>query len=145
MTSSRPAKRHKIKAYLIDPELQRVELVDLDAKDPLVRVRELIGTRGLDHGLISDMLDTIWVDEFGLLNGKPIYAFKLPVQHDPYAGKAVIIGADEHGEPQVPYIPVEIIRRDIDWLGCIVPDVIWIEEPNRKRAVVTYSREKEAK
>jgi len=135
----------QIKAYLIDPELRRIELVDLDAKDPLVRVRELIGAKGLDHGLISDMLDTIWLYEFGLLDGKPICAFKLPTTHNPFAGKAVIIGTGERGEAKAPYVPIEMIRRDIEWLGTIVPAVDWIEQPNGLCAVVTYSRPKEAK
>jgi len=132
-------------AYLIDPDLRRVEIVEVEAKDPLKRARALIGADGLDHGLISDMRDSIWVDENGLLNGKPVCAFKLPVQRDPYAGKAIIIGTGKRGEAQSPYIPLEIIRRDIEWLGLIVPAVDWVEEPTGVRAVVTYSREKEAK
>jgi hypothetical protein len=142
--TKRPKRPTTINGYLIDPERQCVEVVDLDAEDPLARTRDLIGARGLDHSIISDMRDSIWVDEHGLLNGKPIYAFKLPVQRDPYAGKAVIIGTDERGAPQAPHIPLEIIREHADWLGLIVPDVVWIEEPTGTRAVVTYSRPKEA-
>lgn len=142
--TKRPKRPTTINGYLIDPERQSVELVDLDAKDPLARSRELIGADGLDHGLISDMRDTIWVDEYGLLLGKPVFAFKL-LARDPYAGKAVIIGTGERGEAKAPYVPIEMIRRTVDWLGCIVPAVDWVEEPNGTRAVVTYSRPKEAK
>jgi len=142
--TKRPKRPTTINGYLIDPERQSVEVIELDAKNPLARTRELIGADGLDHSIISDMRDTIWLDEHGLLNGKPIYAFKLPVQRDPYAGKAVIIGTGERGEAQAPHIPIEIIRQHADWLGIIVPAVDWVEEGNVTRAIVTYSRPKEA-
>ena len=131
-----------MKAILIDPERRTVEPIELPDNDIAIgeEMQRIIGCSGLDYGLIDDMRDTIWVDEFGLKRGKPIHAFKLPVQHDPYAGKAVILGADDMGATCAPYIPIDLLRQDIEWLGVIVPEVEWIKEERGGRAVVTYSR-----
>jgi hypothetical protein len=71
-----------------------------------------------------------------------VHAFKLPVQPAPYAGKAIIIGADDRGLTREPFIPIEMLMRDVEWLGVIVPEVTWVEEANGMRAVVTYARPK---
>jgi hypothetical protein len=98
----------------------------------------------MDHQTISDEHDILWVYEFGLKNGEPIHAFKLPVQHAPYAGKAVIVGADSEGRTRAPFIPIELLMRDVEWLGVIVPEVQWVEDDRGAHAVVTYSRPKHA-
>jgi hypothetical protein len=132
-----------MKAYLIDPRTRQICAIELIKGDKLMlaEMLELIGApTGLDHQMISDMKDSIWVDEFGLKRGQRIYAFKLPIQSDPYAGKAIIIGADEAGRTKAPFIPIEVLRADIEWLGEILPQVLWEETPTGERAVVTYSR-----
>jgi hypothetical protein len=133
-----------MKAYLIDPEariVKAIELPDLGMLDAMART---IGTLsgGMDHQTISDKYDTIWLDEFGLTRGEPVHAFKLPIQSDPYAGKAIIIGADDEGRTQPPFIPLAMLVRDVEWLGVIVPTVEWLEEANGMRAVVTYERKR---
>jgi hypothetical protein len=125
-----------MRAYLIDPSARMVSAIDLDEKRFLDHVREIIGWKGLDYGLLSDMKDTIWVYEFGLVDEKPIAGFKLLGQL--YAGRAVITGVDDFGENAPPYVPLEMIRRDIEWLGVIVPKVIWGETERGLRATVTY-------
>jgi hypothetical protein len=37
-----------------------------------------------------------------------------------------------------PFIPIELLRRDVEWLGKIIPEVIWERTPNRDHAIVTY-------
>jgi hypothetical protein len=128
-----------MRGYLIDPEARTIEAIDLPDKDMLDAMRRIVGG-GMDHSIISDEHDSIWVSEFGLKNGDPIHAFKLPVQHEPYAGRAIIIGADDEGRTRAPFIPLSVLKRDVEWLGVIVPTVEWVEEPTGARAVVTYSR-----
>jgi hypothetical protein len=133
--------------YLIDPSLQRVSLIKLET--PVVATMErLIGDEyGMDHAIISEVEDMIWVAGGGLLQQKPIYAFRLPVQRDPFAGKAIIIGGDDQHKP---IIPIDVIKQDIEWLGLIIPTVTVISEEvelmGRKtiwhRTVVTYERPK---
>lgn len=132
-----------MKAYLIDPEARTVRPIELPDKDKnmLDEMRRIVGG-DMDHGPISDEHDSIWVYEFGLKRGEPVYAFKLPVQHEPYAGRAIIIGADDRGLTRPPFIPIDVLMRDIEWLGVIVPEVTWLEDERGARAVVSYSRPK---
>jgi hypothetical protein len=133
--------------YLIDPSLQRVSLIELET--PVVAtIERLIGdTYGIDHAIISDVDDMIWVAGGSLLAQKPVYAFRLPTQRDPFAGKAIIIGGDDQHKP---IIPIDVVKQDIEWLGLIIPTVTVINEETelfgrkaiRHRAVVTYERPK---
>jgi hypothetical protein len=127
-----------VKAYLIDPEARSIKAIDLPDDGMLDAMRRIVGG-DMDHSVISDEHDSIWVYEFGLKGG-PIHAFKLPVQHEPYAGRAIIIGADDKGHTRAPFIPIAMLIRDVEWLGVIVPTTEWVEEPDGVRAVVTYSR-----
>lgn len=130
-----------MKAYLIDPEARTIGSIELPDEKMLDAMARIVGG-GMDHAPISDEHDTIWVYEFGLKNGEPVHAFKLPVRPEPYAGKAIIIGADDRGLTREPFIPIEMLMRDVEWLGVIVPEVTWVEEANGMRAVVTYARPK---
>jgi hypothetical protein len=130
-----------MKAYLIDPEARVVRSIELPEKNMLDEMRRIVGG-AMDHGLISDEHDTIWVDEFGLKRGEPVHAFKLTCNRDPYAGRAIIIGADDNGLTRPPFIPIEFLMHDVEWLGVIVPEVVWLKDARGARAVVTYSRPK---
>jgi hypothetical protein len=131
-----------MKAILIDPERRSVAWINLPNADQDSRaaMQEIIGCDGFDYAVLDDLRDSIWVDEFGLTRGEAIYAFKLPVQPDPYAGKAIVIGATETGATCAPQIPIEVLRADITWLGLIVPEVTLVQEAHGVRAVVTYRR-----
>jgi hypothetical protein len=130
-----------VKAYVIDPEARTIKAIDLPDDGMLVAMRRIVGG-DMDYSVISDEHDSIWVYEFGLTRGEPVHAFKLPVQHAPYAGRAIIIGADDEGRIRAPFIPIDLLMVTIEWLGVIVPTTEWIEEPTGARAVVTYSRPK---
>jgi hypothetical protein len=130
-----------MKAYLIDPEARTVTAIYLPEKNMLDAMRAIVGG-DMDHQTISDEHDTLWVYEFSLKRGEPVHAFKLPIQHEPYAGSAIVIGADDEGRTRAPFIPIEFLMRDVEWLGVIVPEVEWINDERGVRAVVTYSRAK---
>jgi hypothetical protein len=129
-------------AYLIDPRTQRIEIVDLGLDDDGMRerMRRMIGAEWLAYQRISTKQDSLWIDDMGLTRRVPVWAFKLPLQHEPYGGRAIIIGANEMGDSFAPAIPLDVLRRDIEWLGLIVPEVTWVTEPDGARAVVTYRR-----
>lgn len=134
-----------MRAYLIDPELQRVSTVELDGKNDSERLdhmRRLIGCGSMDHMMISDEHDEVWLDDRGLSRGQPVYAFRLRIIKDPCAGKGIVIGANDEGVTRAPYFPLDLLVREIVWLGVIVPQVDWVEDGNTVRAVVTYSRPK---
>jgi hypothetical protein len=134
-----------MKAILIDPFKQEVTEIEIAATNDRalgVEMHRLIGADTLDHQRISDLRDTIWLDDSGLQRGEPVYAFTLPIQRDPYAGTAIVIGADEIGRTRAPQMPIEALRDTIEWLGKIVPEVIWVETERGNRAIVTYRRAK---
>jgi hypothetical protein len=134
-----------MKAILIDPFIREVREIEIDAKNDAalsIEMAKIIGADSLDHQRISDDNDSIWVDDGGLQRGDPIYAFMLPIQRDPYAGRAIIIGADQIGRTRAPRMPVEVLHDSIEWLGRIVPEVIWEDTEHGTRAVVTYARAK---
>ncbi len=132
-----------VQAILIDPEPQTVEFIELprDMNAMLDAMREIVGG-DMDNSALSEMKDTIWTYEFGLVESKPIHAFRLPIRRDPYAGKAIIIGESRTGKVQRPYLLIDVIRRDVEWLGEIIPETQWVDEEGGSRAVVTYSRPK---
>jgi hypothetical protein len=134
-----------MKAILIDPFKQEVREIEINATNDRalsIEMHRLIGADTLDHQRISDDHDSVWLDDAGLKRGEPVYAFKLPIQRDPYAGTAVIIGADHIGRTRAPLIPIEVLRNGIEWLGRIVPEVVWEETERGSRAIVTYARAK---
>ena len=132
-----------ISGLVIDPIKQELRSVTF-AEDRLVlpEMHKLIGAETLDNQIISDLYDQIWVDGGGLKRGKPVHAFLLPpIQEAPYAGIAVLIGADKRGLcVSVHWQTSLAIRRDIVWLGPIVPTVTWERSERGTRAVVTYRK-----
>lgn len=142
-----------MRGILIDPRLQRVTDVELSDKNMLADMRRLIGCETMGQSVISDQHDSIWCDDTILARGNPCFGFKLGPKDRAVTlgGICIIIGADDRGETREPYIPIEMVQNDIDWLGEIVPEVIWIEDKTtvllaglspfrRHTAVVTYSR-----
>jgi hypothetical protein len=134
------------RVILIDPEARSITELQSDAS--LKSIHELVGADGLDHIGVAKYdqqgggFDFMWVDDFGLARGKPIHAFKLPIQKDPLVGRCVVIGADDRGKTCSCRFPIEMLRRDVEWLGLILPEVIWDKTEHGNRAIVTYSRVK---
>ena len=132
-----------MRAILIDPKLQLVTEIALpnDEREMNTAMRSVIGCDGMDHAMIDDLRDSLWVDDGGLNRGEPVFAFRLAYP-TPFAGKGIIVGADEYGRTRAPLIPIDFLRAKITWVGLIVPEVSWVDEPGGVRAVVTYSRPK---
>lgn len=130
-----------MKAYLVDPQRCSVEEIDLPDKkvEQNAEMRRLIGCKGMDHCTISDEHDQIWVDDIGLTNGR-CWGWKLQGMIEPLAGRGVMVSADDAGRMRPPVVPIEWIRRDVVWLGEIVPEMTTVKEEYGARVVVTYSR-----
>ena len=132
------------RVILIDPALCRITVLDSSAT--LAAIHALIGAESLDHFTIAAFeghgFDVGWVDDHGLDAGQPVYAFLLPIAKDPIGGRCVIVGADRHGETCSARFPLDMLRRDVEWLGLILPEVTWDHTDEGSRAIVTYSRVK---
>jgi hypothetical protein len=139
-----------MRAYLIDPKLHRAHDVELpdNTRDMLAQMQQLIGCRTLGGGRISDMHDQLWCDDSVFSRGLPCFAWRLRgdgVELGPYGGICIITGADRRGNNQPPYVPLDVIKNDIDWLGEILPSVDWVDETQPGgmvvvRGIVTYKR-----
>jgi len=141
-----------MRAILIDPKLQRVVDIELSERHMLREMHRIIGADTLGHSIISDKRDELWCDDLILARGNPCFGFKLGPRDQQVilAGICVVVGNDAGGNSREPFIPIEMIQNDIDWLGEIIPEVIWTRAPvlrNGKewvehQATVTYSRVK---
>jgi hypothetical protein len=108
----------------------------------------LIGAESLDHQMISDEYDQLWSDDRVFDRGDPCFAFRLRghgADMGPFGGTCIIIGNDRQGRSRPPFVPLDMIANDIDWLGEIIPEVTWIREVDRAgmvrvHAIVTYKR-----
>jgi hypothetical protein len=137
-----------MRAYFIDPELRICKEVEGEIEVLFASIGD-----SLDHATLANWMDTgerdyIWVDDQGLLRGR-CWAFKINGA-GPFAGKAIIIGADRGGETKPPAVPLWLLQRDIEWLDEIIPQVDTVEESTeflgrpftKFNQVVTYSRAK---
>lgn len=137
------------RAILIDPERQTV--TNIETSGAPSEMRHLISCRGMDNWRLCDHKtgwDYAWVDEDGLKAGKPIHAFKFSNSPNPVAGRCIIIGVDkETGADADIKMSRDFARRNIDWLGLILPEVAWDETELEgggtwTRSIVTYSKVK---
>jgi hypothetical protein len=136
--------------YLINPRLQRCHDIELDPRNLIMQMHKLIGADGLDHAMISDERDQLWCDDRVFARGTACFAFRLRnlqrgIDMGPFGGTCIIIGADRAGRTRPPYVPLEMVKNDIDWLGEILPSVDCIQETRPDgvvviRTVVTYRR-----
>jgi hypothetical protein len=132
------------RVILIDPVTEQI--TELQSDCSLDSVHALVEAEVLTHfGLAAfedGHRDFGWMDDLGLSRGEPIHAFLLPTSKDPFAGKCLILGTDERGEYADAGIPLQILLRDIKWLGLIRPEVFWEDTDTGSRAITTYSRVK---
>jgi hypothetical protein len=131
------------RAVLIDPKARIVRPVEYDGG--YETLRELVAAEGTDHFRLADHGDTWdygWCDEEALTQGQPIEAFLFSSRKDPIGGLCLIVGVQkETGDNCDAKFPVDILRREITWLGTIIPEVTWDEpKPGHHKAIVTYSR-----
>lgn len=124
-----PTKEHPAKCFIIDPFSKTVteskycgdyrELYTLIDCDTFTAV----GVNG--EG------DTLFLDDEGLINGKPQQFFAWLGYANPLAGKAVVLGTDNEGDSISPTLTLDDVRSNIVWLKpveieghtiCFVPE-----------------------
>lgn len=104
-----------IKAILIDPFACEVKLVEYDGNDhrniyPLLS-HEVHKVDTFTTAQVDTLKgnDALFVDDNGLLNG-PVRWFQIGGGHQPFAGKGLIVGADEDGESASCETSVDLVR-----------------------------------
>ncbi len=138
------------RALLIDPEHYVITVEETDGT--IASIQPLIGARCVEMFRIAEhrySYDYCWVDEFGMADNKPVHAFKYRGHGGPVAGKCLLVGAEKQtGEPTDAKFDIRILRANVEWLGLILPEVVWDvteEEPfgATMRSIVTYARVKQ--
>lgn len=79
---------------------------------------------------INSKRDTVFVDDEGLINGKPQEFFLIEGYPDPLAGKGVILGCDSVGDTVAPTITEEQVRKMVSWVTPLHVNrtLLWIRE-----------------
>lgn len=103
-----------MKAYLIDPFTQTVSEVEYSGN--YQDIYEFIDCDTFTCVDINEDGDTVFVDDEGLINGKPQEFFAIRNYPQPLAGKGLVLGTDEEGESVSPVSSIEDIRSKIEWI-----------------------------
>lgn len=131
------------RAILIDPKQRIVRPVEYDGG--YETTRELVAAAAVDQFRLAEH-EATWdygcCDDQALTLGRPIEAFLFSIRKDPIGGLCLVTGVQkETGDTCDAKFDLGILRREITWLGAILPEVTWDEpQPGFSTAIVTYSR-----
>lgn len=103
-----------MKAYLIDPFTQTVSEVEYSGD-----YREIYSLIDCDTFTCADFNpfgDTVFVDDEGLINGKPQEFFLIGDYPTPLAGKGLVLGTNEDGESVEPSMTIHQVAARVDWI-----------------------------
>jgi len=128
--------KRMIKAISIDPFTCTVSEVEYDAAEysniyPLLS-HQLHPVECFTTAQVDTLkgLDALFVDDNGLLNG-PIRFFQIAGGYQPFAGKGLIIGADEEGDSQSAETPIDLVRMSVMFLERVGTGLIEVTWPLR--------------
>ena len=103
-----------MKAYLIDPFAQTI--TEVEYSGDYKQIYSLIDADLFTTATFNEHGDTVFVDDEGLINGKPQEFFLVRGYPTPLAGKGLILGTDEDGESVEPSITLDQCRALVDWI-----------------------------
>lgn len=104
-------------AYLIDPFTRTITQVEYSGD--YQEIYRLIGCDTFTCADINEYGDTVFVDDEGLINGKPQEFFLVADYPQPLAGKGLVLGTDQEGESVSPSITLEQLKARIDWVPSV--------------------------
>jgi hypothetical protein len=118
-----------MRLVVIDPQARAIEEAHSDGSRGSIRVlMQIANAHALDSSRIAefdDSFDYCWVDDSGLRGG-PVHAFQFDICKYPFAGRAVLIGADKRsGRNCNAKLSLAFLRRHVRFLGRIQPHVQW--------------------
>ena len=104
-------------AYLIDPFTQTITQVEYSGD--YQEIYKLTDCDTFTCVGINEFGDTVFVDDEGLINGKPQEFFMIANYPDPLAGKGLVLGTDDEGDSVSPSITLEQLKAQVDWVPSI--------------------------
>ena len=102
-------------AYLIDPFAKTVTEVEYGGN--YQEIYQLIDCDTFDVVRINNKGDAIFVDDEGLINGKPQAFFMYQDYPQPITGKGLVLGSDTEGETTAPRISFDELCDKIWWFA----------------------------
>lgn len=123
-----------MRAYLIDPGLKTVTLVDYTGDYKNIYTH--IGCDTFDAIQINDNQDTIYVDDEGLLKG-PTSFFMVQGRDEPLAGKGLVLGTNEDGDSVEPKLTLEEVTAMVEF-GLMLranSELVWLSADGSVRRI----------
>lgn len=114
------------KAFLIDPELQRITQVEYSGD--YKNIYEHIKADTFDCARFNADGDGVFVDDNGLLNG-PEHFFVVEGYAQPLAGRGLVLGVNEDGESIAPRVTLEWLQAHVAFVHCIGQGAIAVTAP----------------
>ena len=107
-----------MRAYLIDPFARTITEVDYDGN--YRSIYPLIEAECFEAVSFGEKDDAVFVNEEGLINGKPQEYFQIKGTPTPLAGKGLVLGCDAEGDSCSPTIMLEALTALVEWVSFIV-------------------------
>lgn len=104
-----------MKAYLIDPFTRTVSQVEYSGD--YQQIYSFIDCDTFTCADFNDKGDTVFVDDEGLINGKPQEFFLVDGYPTPLAGKGLVLGTNQEGESVEPSITLSELDDAIQWIS----------------------------
>lgn len=114
-----------MKAYLIDPFVPAITEVEYSGDyNQIYKLIDcdLFTCVDIDTG---DASDTLFVDDEGLISGKPQEFFMIGDYPTPLAGKGLVLGTDQNGESIAPSVDLEKLKNMVTFMPSFMVRAIY--------------------
>jgi hypothetical protein len=99
-------------AYLIDPFARTMDAVDYDGD--YHSIYRFIDARTYECARFNQHGDAVFIDEEGLINGRPQEFFIIPGYPTPLAGKGLVLGCNlDTGDSVAPHVDLNWLRERV--------------------------------
>ena len=103
-----------MKAYLINPFAQTV--TEVEYSGDYNQIYQFLNCDLFTVVEINEFGDSVFIDDEGLINGKPQEFFLVNGYPQPLAGMGLVLGCNQEGESTEPSITLEQLKAQVDWI-----------------------------
>jgi len=122
-----------IHGFLVDPYAQkitRVEFPGFGTRDMLNWMYQMTDCTIVEASYFDENGDAAFVDEEGLINGKPLtHFFYIEGMSSPCLGKGLVLGCDDAGNSVSPRCTLEWLQSNTAFVERLMPGVIAVASP----------------
>ena len=103
-----------MKAYLINPFAQSI--TEVEYSGDFNQIYQFLNCDLFTVVEINEFGDSVFVDDEGLISGKPQEFFLVSGYPQPLAGMGLVLGCNQEGESTEPSITLEQLKAQVDWI-----------------------------